>query len=102
MGHLNHHDPANTRAITRSRLGLGCVTQQYRTGNYPHPGTVGTRGYPVCIRTMAINNFNTYGNYRRAAFSVGCSTVTVRRWQEGSFLYRYIADVGFLIKYIFS
>ena len=27
MGHLNDHDPANTRAITRSRLGLVCDTR---------------------------------------------------------------------------
>ena len=82
MTHLNDHDPANTRAITRSRLGLGRETQQYRTCNYPHPRRGCTCGYPLWLRTIAINNFNTYGNYRRDTFSVGCSSVTVRRWQE--------------------
>ena len=38
MGHLNDHDPANTRAITRSRLGLARENQRFRTGHYPHPG----------------------------------------------------------------
>ena len=44
MGHINDHDPANTQAITRSRLGLARETQRFRTGNYPHPGRGGTRG----------------------------------------------------------
>ena len=37
MGHLNDHDPAHTRAITRSRLGLMRETQRFRTGHYPNP-----------------------------------------------------------------
>ena len=82
MGHLNDHDPANTRAITRSRLGLACETQQFRTGHYPHPGRGGTRGYPLWLRTTAVNNLQTYGSYRRAALSVGCSTQSVRRWER--------------------
>ena len=44
MGHLNDHDPADTRAITRSRLGLNRETQRFRTGHYPHPSRGGTRG----------------------------------------------------------
>ena len=72
MTHLNDHSPANARAITCSRLGLGREIQQYRTGHYPHPDRGGSNGYPLWIRTMAINNYNTYGNYRRDASSVGC------------------------------
>ena len=58
MGHLNDHDPANTRALTRSRLGLGRETQQFRTGHYPNPARGGTRGYPLWLRTVAINVLN--------------------------------------------
>ena len=56
MTHLNDYDPANTRAITRSRLGLARETRRFRTGHYPHPGRGGTRGYPLWICTTAINN----------------------------------------------
>ena len=88
MGHLNDHDPANTRAITRSRLGLARETQRFRTGHYPHPGRGGTRGYPLWIRTMAMNNFATYGSYRRAALSVGCSIPSIRRRETRIMPYR--------------
>ena len=88
MGHLNDHDPANTRAITRSRLGLARENQRFRTGHYPHPGRGGTRGYPLWIRTMAMNNFATYGSYRRAALSVGCSIPSIRRWETRIMPYR--------------
>ena len=60
MGHLNDHDPANTRAITRSRLGLARETQRFRTGQYPHPARGGTRGYPLWLRSDAINNLTYY------------------------------------------
>ena len=82
MGHLNNHDPASTCAITRSRLGLARETQELRTGHYPHPGRGGTRGYPLWLRTTAVNNLHTYGNYRRAALSVGYSAQSVRRWER--------------------
>ena len=50
MGQLNDHDPADTRAITLSRLGLTRETQRFRTGHYPSPARGGTRGYPLWLR----------------------------------------------------
>jgi len=88
MGHLNDHDPANTRAITRSRLGLARETQRFRTGHYPHPARGGTRGYPLWLRSDAINNLTTYGNHRRAALHVGCSISSIRRWERRIMPYR--------------
>lgn len=63
MGHLNDHDPADTRAITRSRLGLNRETQIFRTGHYPHPSRGGTRGFPLWLRTVATNDLIENGSY---------------------------------------
>ena len=63
MGHLNDHDPADTRAITRSRLGLNRETQRFRTGHYPHPSRGGTRGFPLWLRTVATNDLLENGIY---------------------------------------
>ena len=88
MGHLNDHDPANTRALTRSRLGLGRETQQFRTGHYPNPVRGGTRGYPLWLRTVAINILNESRSYTLAAQRVYCSTSSVRRWERRILPYR--------------
>ena len=88
MGHLNDHDPANTRAITRSRLGLMRETQRFRTGHYPNPARGGTRGYPLWLRTKAINSLDRIGSYRGAALLTGCSTSSVRRWERRILPYR--------------
>ena len=37
---------------------------------------------------MAMNNFATYGSYRRAALSVGCSILSIRRWEQRIMPYR--------------
>ena len=75
MGQLNDHEPANTRAITHSRLGMGRETQRFGTIHYPNPARSGTCGYPFWLRTKAINFLDTQGRYRFAAhrhqFDVG-------------------------------
>ena len=58
MGHLNDNDPANTRAATRSRLGLARETQIYRTGHYPNPARGGTRGWLPTLVSHESNKFN--------------------------------------------
>ena len=88
MGHLNDHDPAATRAITRSRLGLTRETQRFRTGHYPNPARGGTRGYPLWLRTIAINVLNENRNYTLAAQRIHCSTSSVRRWERRILPYR--------------
>ena len=88
MGHLNDHDPANTRAATRSKLGLGREIQRFRTGHYPNPARGGIRGYPLWLRTKAINKLVTDGSYIQAARTAGCSTSSVRRWERRILPYR--------------
>ena len=88
MGHLNDHDPANTRAATRSKLGLGREIQIFRTGHYPNPARGGIRGYPLWLRTKAINKLVTDGSYIQAARTAGCSTSSVRRWERRILPYR--------------
>jgi len=88
MGHLNDHDPANTRAITRSRLGLSRETQRFRTGHYPHPSRGGTRGFPLWLRTVAINDLLQNRSYVRAAHRIECSTSSIRRWERRILPYR--------------
>ena len=88
MGHLNDHDPVNTRAITRSRLGLMRETQRFRTGHYPNPARGDTRDYPLWLRTKAINNLDSMGSYCSAALLNGCSTSSVRRWERRILPYR--------------
>jgi len=80
MGHLNDYDPANTRATTRSKLGLVRENQRLRTGHYPNPARGGTRGYPLWLRTKAMNTLEREGSYHIAARTTGCSTSSVRRW----------------------
>ena len=80
MGHLNDNNPANTRAVTRSRLGLVRETQRFRTGHYPNPARGVTRGYPLWLRTKSLNLFETHGSYRVAAHISGCNTSSLRRW----------------------
>ena len=88
MGHLNDDDPANTRALARSRLGLARETQIYRTGHYPNPARGGTRGYPLWIRTKAINLIETHGSIPVAARIIGCSTSSLKRWRRRILPYR--------------
>jgi len=82
MGHLNDHDPANTRAITHSQLGMGCETQRFRTGHYSNPARGGRHGYTLWLRTKAVNLLDTQGSYCFAAHSAGCSISSVRRWER--------------------
>ena len=77
MGHLNDNDPANTRAATRSRLGLARETQIYRTGHYP-----------LWFRTKAINVIERHGSIREAARMIGCSTSSLQRWGHRILPYR--------------
>ena len=57
---------------------LVCETQRFHTGHYPHPSRDGTRGFPLWLRTVAMNNLEARRNYRQAAQRVGCSTKPVR------------------------
>ena len=56
MGHLHNYAPADTRAITQSRLGITRETQQFRTGHYLYPSRGDTRDLPRQLRTIAMNN----------------------------------------------
>ena len=89
MGHLNDHDPADTRAITRSRLGLSRETQRFCTGHYPHPSRGGTRGFPLWLRTVAMNVFlENRRSYVLASQRIQCSTSSIRRWERRIMPYR--------------
>ena len=88
MGHLNDDDPADTRAITRSRLGLTRETQRFRTGHYPNPARGGTRGYPLWLRTIAIDILNESRSYILASQRIHCSTSSIRRWERRVLPYR--------------
>ena len=88
MRHLNDHDPANTRATTRSKLGLMRENERLRTGHYPNPARGGTRGYPLWLRTKAINSLEREESYQIAACTTGCSTSSVRRWARRILPYR--------------
>ena len=88
MGHLNDYDPADTRAITRSKLGLARERQRFRTSHYPNPARGGTRGYPLWLRTKAINALEREHNYLSTARTAGCSTSSVRRWERRIMPYR--------------
>ena len=82
MGHLNDHNPANTRATTCSKLGIIREIQILCTGHYPNPARGGTRGYPLCLRTKAINSLEREGSYQIVTCTTGCSTSSVRRWER--------------------
>jgi len=88
MGHLNDYDPANTRAKARSRLGLARETRMFRTSHYPNPARGGTHGYPLWLRTKALNLIETHGSVRDAARISGCSASSLRRWQYRILPYR--------------
>ena len=81
-------DAANTRASTRSRLGLARETHRARTENYPHPSIGGTRGFPLWVRSLAMEQYYGTGCYLTAAHRAGCCTRTIRRWEERSIPYR--------------
>ena len=53
----NEKDPSNTRATTRSKLGLARETHRARTENYPHPSIGGTRGFPLWVRSLAMEQY---------------------------------------------
>ena len=50
----NMNDVANSRALSRSRLGLSRELQQQRTDLPPDPSIGGTRGYPVWFRMRVL------------------------------------------------
>ena len=75
-------DPANTRAAARSQRGLPRELEIDRTENYSHPRRGGTRGYPLWQRIRALQTLVLTNSYELAAESIGCSPVSVRRWEE--------------------
>ena len=80
--HLNDHDPANTHPITCSKLGLTRENQLFSTGHYPHLSRGGTRGFPLWMCTVAMNEFVVNSSYIQTAQRIVCSISSIRRWEE--------------------
>ena len=86
-------DPANTRARSRFKRGLGRELEQDRILNPPHPAKGGTRGYPTWQRRMALHVLYTHLDYEMAAASIDCSVISVRRWEQRAIPYRMSGGV---------
>ena len=88
MGHLNDHNPTATQAITRSCLGLTRETQRFHTSHYPDPARGATRGYPLWLRTVAINVLTESRSYTLASQRIQCITSSIRQWERIILPYR--------------
>ena len=88
MGHLNDHNPANTRAITCYILGFTHKTQIFRTRNYPHPSRGGTCGYPLWLHNAATSALGRNRSYIQSAQLIACSTPLIRWWERRIMLCR--------------
>ena len=86
-------DPANTCAISRSARGLDREVEQRRTLNPPHPSLGGTRGYPTWQRARALATLYNFLNYDLAAATIGCSAISVRRWENRAMPHRMCGGV---------
>ena len=93
MVRYNERDAANTRASTRSRLGLSRETHQARTENYPHPSIGGTRGFPMWVLSLAMEQYYDTICYLTAANRAGCCTRTIKRWEERTLPYRMVGGL---------
>ena len=86
-------DPAIIRARSRSERGLSRELTQARTLNPPLPSRGGTRGFPIWQRLRALECLAEYGDYELAADRVGCSPLSVRRWERRVIPYRMTGGV---------
>jgi hypothetical protein len=73
-------DPANSRAQSRSKLGLTRELEQERTDLPPDPSIGGSRGYSIWFREKVLENAVMNGDDAAAAM-FGCSTRSIQRWQ---------------------
>ena len=76
------NDTANSRALSRSRLGLSRELQQDRTDLPPDPSIGGTRGYPLWFRMRVLSTAADMG-VEAAAEQWGCCLKSIySNWQE--------------------
>ena len=86
------NDVANSRALSRSRLGLSRELQQQRTDLPPDPSIGGTRGYPVWFRMRVLATSAQIGQ-EAAAEQWGCSTRSIVNWNNRLEPYRMTGGV---------
>ena len=82
------YDPATLRSTQRSSLGITRENRITRTSNTPDPSRGGTRGYPLHLRSIAIETFIQTDSVEDAAASVNCSVSSVYRWIQRPLPYR--------------